>query len=69
MASVDNDGATDDGPDLGPDERDLDLLDGTWEQRYYRGQTRQRDWTSINIGLSLVILMAIIIPAILVFTR
>ena len=70
MVGVDNDGVTDDGaPAPGPDERDLDLLDGSWEQRYYRGETRRRDWTNINLGLSLVILMAILVPIILVVAR
>jgi hypothetical protein len=59
----------DDGPDLGPDERDLDLMDGSWEERYYGGRLRQRDWHSITIALSLLILLALTVPAIVVFTR
>ena len=59
----------DEGPGLGPDERDLDLMDGSWEDRYYGGRIRHRDWNSIGIALSLLILLALIVPAILVFTR
>jgi hypothetical protein len=59
----------DDGPDLGPDERDRDLMDGTWEQRYYAGRTRTRDWRAVTIGLSLLVLMAIVVPSILVVTQ
>jgi len=57
----------DDGPDLGPDERDRDLLDGSWEQAYYSGQTKKRDWNSIYAGVAILILLALIIPALLVF--
>lgn len=57
------------GPDLGPDERDLDLMDGSWEERYYRGRLQQRDWHSITIALSLLVLLALAVPAIVVFTR
>ena len=49
--------------DLGPDERDMDLLDGGWEERYYSGQLRQRDWRSIRIGISLVLLIALLLVA------
>lgn len=59
----------DEGPDLGPDERDLDLMDGSWEDRYYGGRVRHRDWNSIGIALSLLVLIALAVPAILVFTR
>ena len=53
----------------GPDERDMDLLDGSWEARHYSGQTRQRDWQNIGIGIGLLVLIALILPAILVFVR
>jgi hypothetical protein len=59
----------DDGPDLGPDERDLDLMDGSWEDRYYGGRIRRRDWQSVGIALSLLLVIALTVPAILVFTR
>ena len=39
-------------PDLGPDERDAVLMDGSWEQRYYAGQERQRDWTTVYAALA-----------------
>jgi hypothetical protein len=51
----------------GPDERDRDLMDGSWEARYYGGHIRQRDWSSVVIGLSLLLLMAFIVPIILMF--
>ena len=59
----------DDGPDernLGPDERDLDLLDGSWEQDYYSGRLKSADWRSIGIGLALLLLIALTVPAVLV---
>jgi hypothetical protein len=55
--------------DLGPDERDADLMDGTWEQRYYSGQERQRDWSGVYLGIALLIVMAFILPMLLVFAR
>lgn len=57
------------GPDLGPDERDLDLLDGTWEHDYYAGRQKTRDWNSILVGVSLLILIAILIPFVLQLTN
>jgi hypothetical protein len=59
----------DDGPDLGPDERDADLMDGTWEQDYYAGRVQQRNWGAIMMGLSLLLLLAILIPVLVLFTR
>lgn len=59
----------DDGGVVGPDERDLDLLDGTWEQRYYSGQFRQRDWNAIALGISLVVIAALVLPTLLVILR
>lgn len=64
MAAVD-----DDDKDLGPDERDLDLMDGSWEERYYRGLERRRDWRAIYLGISLLVLLAFLIPLILVVFR
>jgi len=58
-----------DGPNLGPDERDRDLMDGSWEQRYYQGRTRKRDWTAIMTGLGLLVLLGMLLPAILVLLR
>ena len=53
--------------DLGPDERDRDLMDGTWEQEYYAGRIKTRDWNTITIGVALVLLIAIVVPMLLVF--
>lgn len=47
-------------PDLGPDERDRDLLDGTWEEDYYAGRVHTRDWRSITIAISLLIVIAMV---------
>jgi hypothetical protein len=57
----------DDGPDLGPDERDLDLMDGTWEQEYYSGRAQTRDWNAITAGVALLVLIALVLPMLLVF--
>ncbi len=65
-------GAHDDdreGPNLGPDEHDLDLMDGSWEERYYQGRNRTRDWNAIMAGLGLLVLLGLLLPAILVFFR
>jgi hypothetical protein len=58
-----------DGPDLGPDARDRDLMDGSWEQRYYAGKERKRDWSFIQLAIALMFLLGLIVPGILVFTR
>ena len=55
--------------DLGPDERDRDLLDGSWEQEYYSGRIRSIDWHNVTIGIGLLALLGITLPAILVFFR
>ena len=55
--------------DLGPDERDLDLLDGSWEHDYYAGRTKSVDWQTVGIGVGLLLLVALILPAVLVFTN
>lgn len=59
----------DDGPDLGPDERDMDLMDGSWEERYYAGRIRGRDWQSITVALALIALIAMGLPLLLVLFR
>ncbi len=51
-----------DGPDLGPDERDLDLMDGSWEQEYYSGRLKTRNWNAIGAGVAIVVLAAILVP-------
>ena len=58
----------DDGPDLGPDERDRDLMDGSWEERYYSGREKTRNWTAIGVGVALIVLIALLLPMFLVFT-
>ena len=54
---------------LGPDERDRDLLDGSWEQKYYASERRSRDWSTIGIGISLLFLIGMIVPTILFALR
>lgn len=55
--------------DLGPDERDADLMDGRWEDRYYSGQVRKRDWNSIYLAVGLVVVIALVLPLVLAATR
>lgn len=59
----------DDEPDLGPDERDRDLMDGSWEERYYSGRVRRRDWQSVYVGLALMALLGLVVPALVVVFR
>jgi hypothetical protein len=59
----------DDGPDLGPDERDRDLMDGSWEERYYAGQASNRDWNFVHLAIALLLLLGLIVPGILVLIR
>jgi hypothetical protein len=54
------------GPSLGPDERDADLMDGSWETRYYTGQTRSRDWNAVGIGIGLLLVTALVVPLVTV---
>lgn len=56
-----------DDEDLGPDERDRDLMDGSWESDYYAGRQRTRDWNAIMVGVALIVLAAIVLPMVLVF--
>jgi hypothetical protein len=56
-------------PDLGPDERDRDLLDGSWEQEYYSGQQKVRDWNAAMVGVALLVVAAIVIPMLLAILR
>ncbi len=56
-----------DEPDLGPDERDRDLMDGTWEERHYSGRAPSRDWRSIGVGLALLVLLAMLVPVLRLF--
>lgn len=61
----------DDGDDFapGPDERDRDLLDGSWEERYYAGRARRRDWSAVGVGVTLLVLLALVLPILLVALR
>ncbi len=63
----DDDGGDDFAP--GPDERDRDLLDGSWEQRYYAGRARRRDWSAVGVGVTLLVLLALVLPILLVALR
>lgn len=62
-----NDPEYHDEPDLGPDERDADLMDGSWEQRYYAGRVQTRDWRSITAVVSILILLAFAAGAVAAF--
>ncbi|GIW19546.1 hypothetical protein [Tepidiforma sp.] len=59
----------DDDRDLGPDERDRDLLDGSWEQKYYSGQLRTRDWNTVALGIAIIVVIALVLPMLLVALR
>lgn len=59
----------DDGLILGPDERDRDLLDGSWEQEYYSTDRPSRDWNTIGVGIALLLLMGMILPTLLFALR
>lgn len=54
---------------LGPDKHDADLMDGSWEAKYYAGRTRSRDWSAIMTGLGLLVLLGLLLPVLLVFFR
>lgn len=53
----------------GPDERDMDLMDGTWEQRYYSRQGGSRDWNSIGLAIALLVILAMLLPTVLFITQ
>lgn len=55
-----------DGPDLGPDERDMDLMDGSWEAERYSGRAKTRDWNAIVAGIALLVIIAMVLPMLLV---
>jgi hypothetical protein len=54
---------------LGPDERDRDLLDGSWERQYYATERRSRDWGAIGVGVALLLLMGMLLPSLLIALR
>lgn len=49
----------------GPDERDRDLMDGSWEQEYYSGRIKTRNWNAIGVGIAILVLAGLIVPMIL----
>lgn len=53
---------------LGPDERDRDLLDGSWERQHYAGRARRRDWNAIGVGVAIIVLASFLVPVILQVT-
>lgn len=53
---------------LGPDERDMDLIDGTWEGEYYAGRKKRRDWQSVGLAIGLLIVIALLLPGVLAVT-
>jgi hypothetical protein len=59
----------DESQDLGPDERDMDLLDGSWEAEYYSGRHRSRNWNAIMLGLALLVVLGLLISTAGVFFR
>lgn len=66
LEDEDDDAWEDDHHAPGPDERDLDLMDGSWEQQYYAGRLRSFDWNSALVGLALLALAGLIVPLVLV---
>ncbi len=53
----------------GPDERDLDLMDGSWEQKYYSGKRHGIDWNAVSLGLGILVLAGLVLPGLLVVFR
>lgn len=53
----------DDAP--GPDERDRDLMDGSWEADYYSGRQKSRNWNAIGVAIAILVLAGMILPMIL----
>ena len=54
---------------LGPDERDRDLLDGSWEQDYYAGRVSRRGWTGLGVGIAILFLLGLVLPTFLVLLK
>lgn len=50
----------------GPDERDMDLMDGTWEQKYYGDRSGGRDWNTIGLAIAILVILAMVLPGVLV---
>ena len=49
----------------GPDERDRDLMDGSWEREYYSGRVKRRNWNAIGVGIAILVLAGLILLMIL----
>ena len=49
----------------GPDERDLDLMNGSWEQEYYSGRMKTRNWNAIGVGIAILVIAGLVVPMIL----
>ena len=65
--SVFEDEAYPEGPLLyGPDERDRDLIDGTWERKYYSGKLRQFNWAALYPWLAFILILSMVIPVVLI---
>lgn len=52
----------------GPDDRDRDLMDGSWEAEYYSGKIKTRNWNAIGAGIAILVLAGFIVPMILAAT-
>lgn len=52
---------------IGPDERDMDLIDGSWEDDYYAGQREKRDWGAVQAGIVILVVLSLVLPSILIF--
>ena len=44
-------------------------MDGSWEQEYYSGRKRSIDWHNVTIGIGLLALLGLMLPALLLFFR
>lgn len=53
----------------GPDERDRDLMDGSWEQEYYSGRIKTRNWNAIGIAIAILVVAGLIVPMVLSVTN
>jgi len=47
----------------------MDLMDGTWEERYYAGSAGRRDWSGVYAAIALLFVLALVVPLILAVTR
>ncbi len=54
---------------LGPDERDRDLMDGSWEAKHYANRQPKRDWKNVQMGLAIFVLLSLVVPLLLTVVR